>query len=90
MTNENGIDTKVAKKEWEQKGMMLLPDTFAIYNAVKKCERYTDNEMLEFLLAGLLYLKNNKVKFSGFNRGMSREEVFSRLLKYYDSHPLTN
>ena len=90
---ENGIKTgmaaKMAKTVWEHKGMRLMDDTLTIYESVKKSERYTDNEMLEFLLAGLLYLKNNKVKFSGFSRGLPREEVFSRLLKYYDNNPVS-
>jgi hypothetical protein len=86
----NGIDNKVDRKDWESKGMRLQSDTLAIYETVKRAERYTDNEMLEFLLSSLLYCKSNRAKFSGFNSGMPRDEVFHRILKYYESKPVLN
>lgn len=73
-----------AKKVTTLKTMRLQEDTREIYEFVKQKERFSDDQMLTYLLEGLDFLNCNKVKYKGFARGRERNQIFARLSTHYD------
>lgn len=72
------------RTDWVIKGMRLKPDTLELYDIIKKNERFSDNEMLEFLFSALLYLKNDNVKFRGLSEGEKRKDMFDEIAAVYE------